>query len=224
MGVLLRVAREYSMFFSGNKILLIKERKDFSMCLSKLFRKKNQTQTTTTSAPAQTFAPRYKTMTFTFNQIPTSLAELQALPEASLNDPFKAAALTMLALCAYAKNAKAGIQMLNYLRGPRPMSPMEEQFIRDRFMDNGKYIPFSYFEGASPDNSYTPSQPFTIKISEFANSYTDDGYALLNLISSGADSPRQLKFRKKGSTGEWFLWEQFVMVGIRTPKANDPWA
>ena len=43
-----------------------------------------------------------KRETFTFAALPESLAELQALPEASLDTPYKTAALTVLALCAYA--------------------------------------------------------------------------------------------------------------------------
>ena len=42
-----------------------------------------------------------KRETFTFAALPESLAQLQALPEAALDTPFQAAALTVLALCAY---------------------------------------------------------------------------------------------------------------------------
>ena len=44
--------------------------------------------------------------TFTFSALPESLAEMQALPEAGLDSPFKTAALTVLALCAYAAARK----------------------------------------------------------------------------------------------------------------------
>lgn len=37
--------------------------------------------------------------TFTFAALPESLAQLQALPEATLDSPFKTAALTVCALC-----------------------------------------------------------------------------------------------------------------------------
>ena len=40
-----------------------------------------------------------KRETFTFAALPESLAQLQALPEAALDTPFQAAALTVLALC-----------------------------------------------------------------------------------------------------------------------------
>ena len=39
--------------------------------------------------------------TFTFGALPESLAQMQALPEAALSDPFQTAALTLCALCVY---------------------------------------------------------------------------------------------------------------------------
>ena len=62
-----------------------------------------------------------KSETFTFTALPESLAQMQALPEASLDSPFKAAALTVCALCAYAADKNIGTEMLNWLRGPRPL-------------------------------------------------------------------------------------------------------
>ncbi|WP_442872029.1 DUF6935 domain-containing protein [Blautia sp.] len=46
----------------------------------------------------------------------------------------------------------------------------------------------------------------------------------LYVACSGADSPRPLKLRNKPSTGQWFLWEQQLLTGIRIPKEADPWA
>ena len=56
---------------------------------------------------------------FTFGALPESLAQMQALPEAGLDSPYKTAALTVLALCAYAADKGIGTEMLNWLRGPR---------------------------------------------------------------------------------------------------------
>ncbi len=162
-----------------------------------------------------------KKETFVFAALPESVSDMQKLPEASLDTPFKAAALTVCALCAYAAEPSVGIEMLNFLKGPQPLSEYEKSFLKDRFMDN-KHVPFSYFEGAKPENDYTPSEPFTVTVESDPYSFKDEGYALLNIRSGGADSARQVKLRKKGD--QWFLWEQFLMVGIRTPKSADPWA
>ena len=69
-----------------------------------------------------------KKETFTFNALPESLDQLQALPEASLDTPYKTAALTLCALCAYAADKQIGTEMLNWLRGPRPLSNQEISF------------------------------------------------------------------------------------------------
>ena len=160
---------------------------------------------------------------FSFSKLPESLAQLQALPESSLDSPFKTAALTVLALCVYGADKAIGIEMLNFLRGPRPLSPHEISFLDDRFRDGNWYVPFSYFNGATPDNDYTPSTPFTLEIESNATSAVNEGYMKLILKSGGADNPRNLTLRMKGD-GRWFLWEQFLIVGIRIPKSQDPWA
>ena len=54
-----------------------------------------------------------RTERFTFSALPESLAQMQAMPEASLDTPFKAAALTVCALCAYAADRNVGTEMLN---------------------------------------------------------------------------------------------------------------
>lgn len=164
-----------------------------------------------------------KSETFTFTVLPESLAQMQALPEASLDSPFKAAALTVCALCAYAADKNIGTEMLNWLRGPRPLNGTEISFLNDRFRDGKTYIPFSYFEGATPDNDYTPSEPFRVTVQSTHVSGEEQGYMKLFIPCGGADGPRPIKLRMKGD-GKWFLWEQYLLTGIRTPKSADPWA
>ena len=177
-------------------------------------------------APAPAPAPAAygcKKVTFTFNALPESLAQLQALPEATLDDPFKTAALTVCALCVYGADKNIGVEMLNFLRGPRPLSNQEISFLDDRFRDGQFYVPFSYFKGATPENDYTPTSPFTLEVESNVTSAANEGYMKLLIQSGGADSPRNVTLRMRGD-GKWFLWEQFLMVGIRTPRSKDPWA
>ena len=161
--------------------------------------------------------------TFTFNVLPESLAEMQAMSEATLDTPYKTAALAVCALCAYAADKGIGTEMLNFLRGPRPLTPREISFLDDRFRDGQTYIPFSYFQGATPQNDYTPNKPYTLTIS--SNQYSDDnkGYKKLFVTSGGADTQRALILRQ-AQTGKWYLWEQEILVGIRTPSSQNPWA
>lgn len=163
----------------------------------------------------------FKTEIFEFSEIPSTLDELKSLPEAKLETPFMTAALTVLALCRYEKDVNSAIEMINFLKGPVDLTEYDKQFLRDRLRGKS-YVPRSYFEGTSPENDYTPPVPLTIKVFEYAYSYSEDGYAMLEIRSSGADSPRQIKLRKKGN--EWFLWQQYLLPDIRTPKKDDAWA
>lgn len=160
--------------------------------------------------------------TFTFAALPESLAEMKALPEASLDSPFGTAALTVCALCAYAADKSIGAEMLNYLKGPRPLNNHEISFLNDRFMD-GHHVPFSYFKGAVPGNDYTPDTPFEITVNSGPYSDANEGYKKLYIASGGADNPREVLLRK-GGDGKWYLWDQFLMVSIRKAKSDDPWA
>ena len=98
-------------------------------------------QAVNTAATSAVSAIGSKRETFTFTSLPESLAELQALPEASMDTPFKTAALTVLALCAYAADKSIGTEMLNFLRGPRPLNGQEISFLNDRFRDGKTYLP-----------------------------------------------------------------------------------
>lgn len=160
--------------------------------------------------------------TFTFSALPKNLAQLQALPEAVLADPFQTAALTVCALCVYAEDRTAGTEMLNWLRGPRPLSGYDISFLNDRFRD-GKHVPYSYFAGATPENEYTPAQPYTLTFEAGPYADANPGYKKLHIRSGGADNAREVVLRQKGD-GTWLLWDQFLLVGIRQPKSQDPWA
>lgn len=157
-----------------------------------------------------------------FSSMPETLEQFKSMQQASLATPFDTAAMCVLALCFYPKDKQLSLDMLEYLRGPRPMSPLEKQFIADRFMDKN-YVPRSYFVGATPQNDYAASQPYTIAVSENPYSYQEDGFAKLFLTSGGADSPRSVQLRL-AKDGKWYLWEQFLLADVRHPESSNPWA
>ena len=161
----------------------------------------------------------------TLNSLPKTLDELKAMPQAALTVPEEVAALTVAALALYPENPAETEKMLDFLRGPRPLNGIDKQFIRDRFRGK-EYLMRSYLVGSTPENNYTPVQPYRVTGSENTYSRTQffDGYLPLYVACSGADSPRPLKLRNKPSTGQWFLWEQQLLTGIRIPQVADPWA
>ena len=156
------------------------------------------------------------------NTLPATLAEFQALPRST---PEEVCAGFLCALNLYTKSPNDGVAAMDLLRGPRPMTPYDSQFLRDRL--RGKtYLPLAYFEGATPENGYTPCAPYRLDV--LADPRPQDiepGYLRVFLKTTGADSPRPMKLRQKPSTGEWFLWEySSPLSGIRIPASQDPWA
>ena len=130
---------------------------------------------------------RNHTESFTFTSLPENVAQLQALPEASLDSAFKTTALTILALCRYEQSPEDAVAMLNFLKGPAEVSTYEKQFIRERLQGKA-YIPRSYLAGATPQNSYQPSAPYSVKVSENPYSFDNENWATLYVTSGGAAS------------------------------------
>ena len=166
-----------------------------------------------------------KTYTVTLQQIPVSLAQMKAMPEAALKEPHHTAALVIAALTVYPVAKDAALEMLEFLQGPRGLSVYDRQFLADRFRDKD-YVPRSYYAGATPQNNYEPSAPYTLTFFEnpYSRNQISEGYLTLHIKSGGGDNPRQIKLRTKPSTGQWFLWEQFLLADVRPPVSADPWA
>ena len=146
-------------------------------------------------------------MQVVIQKIPENLPEFELLA-AEGRQPERICALFLCALALFDRNKEAGAAAMNLLRGPKPLTPYDCQFLRDRLRGKS-YLPLAYFEGATPENGQD----------------LEPGYLRVFLKTAGADSPRPMKLRQKASTGEWFLWEySSILSGIRIPAAEDPWA
>ena len=156
--------------------------------------------------------------------VPQNIEQMMKMPYAKLTNEFEVAALTVAVLCNYCQDPQATVEMLNYLRGPRPLSALGVQFLRDRL--SGKpYKMLSYLNGTSPTNNYTPTMPLGVTIVTTPASAVQPDMISLFIPSSGADSLRQLDLRRKPSTGQWFLWSLVgLMPDVRIPVNQDPWA
>lgn len=159
-------------------------------------------------------------------KLPGSLREFEELMQhMDRQAPESVCALFIAALHVFTKNKAEGIAAINLLRGPRPLSRYEEQFLWDRLYDK-LYLPCVYCDGAVPGNDYTPAQPVAITVHDDPRPQDmQEGYMRLYLKTAGADSPRAVTLRLKPSTGEWFLWEYpAILMGVRVPVSQDAWA
>ena len=161
-----------------------------------------------------------KGKTFIFETLPQTLDELKAY---SLKTPFETAALAIAVLYHFENDMEHAFTLLNYLKGPSPMSIFERDFIKERLKQKGYKIK-AFFEGSSPENNYQPTTPYTIHIYETPYSKVDAHWMTLYVKSSGADSLRGIKLRQKPSSGQWFLNELQCLSDIRLPLEEDTWA
>ena len=129
-------------------------------------------------------------MTVTIEHIPETISEFETLA-ADRKQPEDICALFLCALALFDRNKTDGEQAMNLLRGPRPMTPYDCQFLRDRLRQKS-YLPLSYFEGATPQNCYQPHTPYALHILPDPRPQdTESGYLCVFLKTSGADSPQQ---------------------------------
>ena len=168
---------------------------------------------------------KQKKETFTFDRIPETVDELKALPQANLQNPFGVVALVILAMNNFNRDLDKCKEMLTFLKGPGTLMNQEISRMNDQ-LKGEDYLMRSYVEGTTPENNYKPTEPYKITVFDHPNSYDNekDGYVTLWVKSSGSDSDRQVRLRKKQSTGEWFLNEEYLTPGIKTPQEADPWA
>ena len=169
---------------------------------------------------AKALENKYKT--YSFPELPRTVQQLNALPEASLKDPYAVAALTLAVLDSYGSDPAACYAMLDVLKGPEPLSPAEKDFLRDR-LKGKEYKPRSFFDGATPENNYTPATPWTIRVHANPYSFQNEGWAVLYVKSGGGDNERGIKLRQKPSTGQWFLNDIQCLSDVRLPAAEDKW-
>jgi hypothetical protein len=162
-------------------------------------------------------------MIIEISTIPKNVEEMRAMKEFYFSSAFQVAALFILAISNYSISPENCYEMIDALKGPVKMNQYEKNFIKDRMRSKADYIGKAYFVGATPSNNYTPSLPYRIVVEENSHSFDTDGFAIVYIKTSGADTPRPVTLRRKGN--EWFLWEHAgPLADIRKPASQDPWA
>lgn len=159
----------------------------------------------------------------TIATMPSNMDEFRAMAQMDLTRPENTCAMFICALNLFVANKSVGVEAINILKGPVPLNAHEIHFISDRLRDKA-YLPMVYFEGAKPENNYTPTSPYTLAfLPDPRPQDCESGFIRLYLKTAGADSPRFIKLRQKGQ--EWFLWDYpGFLMGVRKPAKEDPWA
>lgn len=159
------------------------------------------------------------TQMFQFRDLPRNLRALEAMPESSLISPFQTAALTIAVMSQNGRNPEDSFEMLNYLRGPRPLTTYDKRLIYRR-LHRKAYKPYSYMAGATAENNYTPTQPYQITVFDGPDSYQSRNNVKLLINSSGAPNPREIRLRRDPDSERWYLWEDYLWSDIKKPLAQ----
>lgn len=153
--------------------------------------------------------------------LPAAFEEFISMPQMDLTIPQNTVAMFLVALNTFIQNKKLGKAMIDKLKGPVPLNAHDESFLRDRFWDK-PYLPMAYFNGATPQNNYTPTIPLTLRIFDDDRKNAQEGFIRLFLETTGADAKRPITLRKKDD--HWYLWEySSVLMGVRLPAKENPW-
>lgn len=155
---------------------------------------------------------------FTFKRLPVNAKEIEKIVD--FKDEKNVSAMLLATLVRYVENKNDGIEMINVLKGPEDISNADISFLDNRFSDK-KYLPKVYFEGATPENNYTPDEPWSVILYDDKIEYAE-GYIRVYVQTAGADSPRAIVLRQKGD--EWFIWDYpAIVTGVRLPANEDAW-
>ena len=156
-----------------------------------------------------------------FPALPATLNQFTSLPHAGLQSPYETAAMFVVALSVYPQNKDESIAMINFLKGPAPLSARNLDLFKMQVTD---YLSRSYFAGSTPQNDYAPTKPYTVVITDNPHSYGVQGVVKLFVYCGGADSPRPIEMRL-AKDGKWYLTEySSLLSGIRKPESTNPWA
>lgn len=167
----------------------------------------------------------------TFDTLPTDYDVFVSLAEKKLHVPENTAGLFVIALRIYAVDQELGIKMISFLRHENAISDLEEKKLLLDPLNKARYIPLSYFKGATDSNGYTPEEPYTITIKDNRLKSKNKYEKTLYIGCSGCGAYRpitlfRVKFRKlknkRFEDDAWFVKEySSLMLQVNTPQKKE---
>ena len=132
----------------------------------------------------------------TFNRFPASVKEFEMVRKQIGGEPHGAVALELMAAEIYRRDAAIGIECLKLCNTPininNQISRWKELFGKDEYYARPYQIA-SFLKGATPENKYTPTEPYTIEVKvnsarEYQNITEYQSVELyLEVLTSGKD-------------------------------------
>ena len=110
---------------------------------------------------------RNQTGTVSFNRFPVSVDEFKKVQQQIGNEPHGAVALELMAIEMYRRNAETGTECLKLCNTPLNVNSqtrrLKELFGNDTNY-NRPYQVAAFLKGATPENKYTPNEPYTVEV------------------------------------------------------------
>lgn len=156
------------------------------------------------------------TKTFTFSRLPDSVEDLEKISVREYNDPYYVAALAIASVCQYKNSPEECVAMLTYLNGTEGLTEYEIELINNGLKDK-EYKGYSYLEGATWENDYEPSIPYSVKIYGDKFTFVLEGRVKVFVYSAGCDSQRAINVRYDDEVKRWCVYEHGLLGDIKKP-------
>ena len=137
----------------------------------------------------------------TFTHVPASVGEFRQLYTDLLGkSEYAVPALIPMAMEVYARNQQEGEQCIatfcTFAARGEMTRILKDKFSRPSDPYCQRYLPAALLQGATPQNAYTPSRPYTVSIGHAANQDEDSGmynarYHYLHILGAGWDTQQR---------------------------------
>ena len=165
--------------------------------------------------------------TVTFSRFPANTAEFKKVCEQIGGEPHGAVALQLMAYEMYRRNKKTGEECIRLNNVTTNVTPALER-LKELFSNDAYYArPYqiaAFLKGATPENGYSPSKPYTVEIevsAGIAYQYSNDYQAnvlYLRVLTKGKDKGAEevavLKTAKPGEPGNGINFIVFNSPGL----------
>ena len=169
-----------------------------------------------------------------FNRLPSTLEELQAIDRTGADGKFITMAMLICAFKTWTPDNPdtCDLMMRELMNSPTVENCYNEysrSFVKERMLQNDKweYIADAYFDGAEDINAYYPDEPLTITLREYPYlPETSTIYGTKLLIDKvviefqGADTERSISVYQDPTNSKWYIWSdsyKSMLADIRFP-------
>ena len=177
------------------------------------------------------------TYTYTFSTIPTNVEELKQYNISGDDGRYKVLALYIMSLRTWKpENQTDCEEMIGYLCN-RQLSVYEKQRLAEQMKKSKQYLYLgnAFLNGSTPANNYTPSQPYSITLTQDSVVDEDQVYIPANpsipspdqyrafIYCKASDSGKWIDVYKSSKDGNWYMYKWMDLItSIKVPASSNP--